>query len=81
MNAILVRLKKSFAAEKMDKALVVVAVEEAGAGIGRIRFLRIPDASSASLNRFLLESVAPGSIVHTDGWKGYKKVNTLEYRA
>ena len=64
----------------VDKALVVVAVEEDGAGIGRIRFLRIPDASSASLNRFLLESVAPGSVVHTDGWKGYKKVNTLEYK-
>jgi hypothetical protein len=56
-----------------DKALVVVAVEEDGSSIGRIRFRQIPNASSASLNRFLQESVAPGSVVHTDGWKGIQK--------
>jgi transposase-like protein len=62
-----------------DKALVVVAVEENGSGVGRIRFSQIPDASSASINRFLQESVAPGSVVHTDGWKGYAKVSALGY--
>jgi transposase-like protein len=63
----------------VDKTLVAVAVEENGAGIGRIRFRQIPDASSATLNQFLLESVAPGSVIHTDGWQGYKKVNSLGY--
>ena len=62
-----------------DKTLVVVAVEENGPGIGRIRFRQIPDASSASLDQFIQESVAPGSVVHTDGWKGYAKVGALGY--
>ena len=62
-----------------DKALVVVAVEENGSSVGRIRFGKIPDASSTSLNRFLQESVAPGSVVHTDGWKGYAKVSALGF--
>lgn len=63
----------------VDKALVVVAVEENAVGRGRIRFRQIPDASSATLNQFLLESVAPGSVIHTDGWQGYKKVSSLGY--
>lgn len=63
-----------------DKTLVVVAVEVNGAGIGRIRFRQIPNASSATLNRFLQESVAPGSVVHTDGWRGYRKVISLGYQ-
>jgi len=62
-----------------DKALVVVAVEENGSRIGRIRFRQIPNASATNLNRFLLESVAPGSVVHTDGWKGYRKVGSLGF--
>jgi transposase-like protein len=61
------------------KALVVVAVEENGSGIGRIRFRQIPNASAVTLNRLLLESVAPGSVVCTDGWKGYRKVGTIGY--
>lgn len=62
-----------------EKALVVVAVEENGSGIGRIRFRQIPNGSAPNLNRFLLESVAPGSEVHTDGWKGYRKVGSLGF--
>jgi len=62
-----------------DKTLVVVAVEEYGPGIGRIRFRQIPNASAATLNHFLQDSVAPGSVVHTDGWKGYRKVSDLGY--
>ncbi len=62
-----------------DKALVVVAVEENGLGIGRIRFRQIPNASAATLNGFIQESVAPGSVVHTDGWRWYRKVGSLGY--
>ena len=50
------------------KALVAVAAEEAGAGIGRIRLRHVPDASAASLEAFILEAVEPGSSVRTDGW-------------
>jgi transposase-like protein len=54
-----------------DKAIIVVAAQEDGRGIGRIRMRRIPDASAASLESFLQDAVQPGSRVHTDGWLGY----------
>jgi ISXO2-like transposase domain len=62
-----------------NKALVVIAVEKKGSGIGRIRFRQIPNGSAPTLNRFILESVAHGSVIHTDGWKGYRKVNSLGF--
>jgi transposase-like protein len=53
------------------KALIAVGAEEEGPGIGRIRMRRIADASAQSLMPFVQDSVAAGSIVHTDGWLGY----------
>lgn len=53
------------------KALIAVAAQEDGPGIGRIRMLRILDASADSLMSFIGDSVEPGSVVHTDGWLGY----------
>lgn len=55
----------------LDKALVVVAAQEDGPGIGRIRMRQIIDASADSLMPFVRESVEPGSVVHSDGWLGY----------
>lgn len=62
-----------------EKALIIVAVEEDGKGIGRIRMRQIPNASAASLEGFLLESIVPGSLIHTDGWKGYGRVIAQGY--
>ena len=53
------------------KAVVVIAAEENGAGIGRIRMRYIRDASAASLMPFIQEAIEPDSVVHTDGWLGY----------
>jgi transposase-like protein len=53
------------------KSLIAIAAQEDGAGIGRIRMKRIPDASADNLMAFLQEAIEPGSIVHTDGWLGY----------
>ena len=39
------------------KALIVVAAQEDGKGIGRIRMRQIPDASAESLESFLLDSI------------------------
>lgn len=61
------------------KALIIVAAEENGKAIGRIRMRQIPDASSPSLESFLQDSVATGSVVHTDGWRGYGGVNARGY--
>ena len=62
-----------------DKAIVVVAAEQDGRGIGRIRLRRVPDASSQSLLPFIEESVRPGAVVHTDGWKGYNNIAQKGY--
>lgn len=63
-----------------SKALIVVAAQEDGRGIGRIRMRRVPDASAESLAPFVVESVEPGSLVHTDAWLGYAPLETKGYR-
>jgi transposase-like protein len=64
----------------LQKALVVIAAQEDGPGIGRIRMRQIMDASSESLLPFVRESVVPGSIIHTDGWPGYGPVAKNGYQ-
>jgi hypothetical protein len=54
-----------------DKALIAVAAEEAGKGIGRIRLRRIPDLTKATLHAFIRQSVEPASRVRTDGLPAY----------
>ena len=63
----------------VGKALVVVAAEEDGRRIGRIRLRHIPDASSATLTSFIKDSIEPGSTVHTDGWRGYLPIQRAGY--
>ena len=62
------------------KAVVAVACEKRGKGIGRIRLRRIPDASASSLGAFITQAVEPGSVVHTDGWEGYAGLPAKGYR-
>jgi transposase-like protein len=61
------------------KTLVVVAVEDKGNRLGRIRLRRVADASAASLKGAVKESVAPGSVVRTDGWIGYVQLDSEDY--
>ena len=65
--------------ETEKKAIVVVAVEENGRGFGRVRLRRVPDASAASLLPFVQDVVAAGSVVHTDGWRGYAELGAKGY--
>lgn len=62
-----------------SKTVIVVAAEEDGKGIGRIRMARVPDASAASLEPFVLAAIEPGSVVHTDGWNGYADIEAKGY--
>jgi transposase-like protein len=61
------------------KALVVIAAEEDGTGIGRIRLARVADASAPSLPGFIQQAITPGSLVHTDGWAPYQGIEKLGY--
>jgi transposase-like protein len=54
-----------------DRALIIVAAEEDGKGIGRIRMRRIPDVTKASLHGFIATAIEPGSKVRTDGLNAY----------
>ena len=62
------------------KAMIAVAAEERGPGIGRIRLRRIPDATADSLQAFVQEAVAPGSLLHTDGLLSYDRLEKYGYR-
>jgi transposase-like protein len=54
------------------KEIVAIALEiKHPNGFGRIRMRHIPDASAESLLPFVREVIVPGSIVCTDGWRGY----------
>ena len=59
----------------VHKALVVIAVAVfEPRGIGRVRMRCVPDAKSGSLIPFVRDVVAAGSVVRTDGWRGYLRV-------
>lgn len=62
------------------KAIVAVTAEKEGKAVGRIRLACVPDVSSDSLLGFVEATVAPGSLVHTDGWVGYARLEDIGYR-
>jgi transposase-like protein len=65
---------------KGKKALVVVAVEvKDPKGFGRCRMRIIPDASAATLRPFIVDTVASGATVVTDGWNGYLGLSKAGY--
>jgi transposase-like protein len=61
------------------KTLVFVAAEIDGKCIGRIRLLRIRDASAESLDAAVSQAIESGSTVRTDGWIGYNNLDRLGY--
>jgi transposase-like protein len=62
-----------------EKVLVGIIVEVRGAGSGRLRLQVLPDASANTLTAFVSTLVAPGAIVHTDGWRGYRWLASAGY--
>jgi hypothetical protein len=63
------------------KVLTGIAVEirEPPRGFGRCRMRPLADASAASLHPFVQDHVEPGTRVITDGWQGYRGLETLGY--
>jgi transposase-like protein len=66
--------------ETENKAIVAVAAEKNGRGLGRIRLRRIEDVSANSLLPFVQSAVTLGSTVHTDGWKSYAGLAKAGYQ-
>ncbi len=63
----------------VGKSLVVIAAEVKDTRIGRIRLNRVPDASAESLEEAVQQATNTGSIIHTDGWKGYCGLSSFGY--
>ena len=62
------------------KAIVLVMVEKTpGGGYGRVRLVRVKDASAASLHPVVKATVVPGSTLVTDFWKGYLGLDAKGY--
>jgi transposase-like protein len=58
----------------LNKAMIIVAAEADGRGIGRIRMARIPDFDRKTLHGFIRESVKAGSTICTDGLNSYREL-------
>ena len=63
----------------LGKSLVVIVAEKDGKRIGRIRLVRVPDASAESLGEAVRQSIVPGAVISTDDWRGYSKLSSLGY--
>lgn len=61
------------------KALVAIAAQVDGKGIGRIRLATVRDSSADSLEPFVKQSIAPGSVVITDGLPSYLGLKSAGY--
>lgn len=57
------------------KALIAVAAQENGKGIGRIRLRRIAAPDRPTLHGFIRDSIEAGSTVRTDGLNAYLELN------
>ncbi len=72
--------KGTYGREAGGKALVLIAAEQDGKGIGPIWLLRVADASSASLLPAIQKCVEPDTVVRTNGWQGYSPLAVTGYR-
>jgi transposase-like protein len=58
--------------QTVKKELLVIAVEQRGRSMGRVRMRRIGHAGPKPLHGFIAASIEPGSTVVTDGWNHYQ---------
>jgi transposase-like protein len=63
-----------------NKVLTAVAVETADNAVGRIRIGILEDVSQNSLHGFIQDCIEPGSVVVTDGWRGYNGLEAIGYK-
>lgn len=61
------------------KTLVLIAAEDCGKNIGRIRLATLPDASAETIKTATLQMVEPGSTIRSDGWDSYNLLTKHGY--
>ena len=61
------------------KVLVVVAAQEDGNRVGRIRLCRTTNAKAVNLDWAIAQMIEPGSMIRTDDWRGYRALDTKGY--
>lgn len=61
------------------KTLIMIAAQADGRKIGRIRMVRIPNASAANLLSAIEQTIEPGTCIQTDQWKGYSGLKKHGY--
>jgi len=65
---------------KGKKILTGIAVEtHADGGLGRCRVAPLENAKAPTLRSFIQDHVAPGSLIVTDGWGGYRRISKYGY--
>lgn len=64
----------------IKRAVVVIAVEVNEGKIGRIRLRHVFDVDGPTLQEFIVTVVKPGSLIHTDGWRGYASIASKGFR-
>lgn len=62
------------------KTLVAIAIEVLEKGTGRIRLVKVPNATKKNLLRFITENIEKNSTIITDGLNSYKSLQKNGYR-
>jgi len=62
------------------KALILIAAQRDGKGIGRIRLARVPELTRKTAHGFIGQAVQPGSVVITDGLNVYEGLEGYDQR-
>jgi len=70
--------------ETIKKAIVAVAVElndgaEGSERMARIRLRHVPDVSTESLGSFVRDVAEPGTVIRTDGWRSYARLEAMGF--
>jgi transposase-like protein len=61
-------------------ALALAAVERRGKASGRLRMAVIPDFKTNTINNFLMQNVAPGATIYTDGLKTFGGLEGMGFK-